>query len=44
MPKGYYQYWNFCKISSGYSGVMILTPHKPIRVIEDIPEEKVHSL
>ena len=43
-PQGYHQYWNFSKISAGYAGVLTLAKHKPIRVIEDIPEEPAHSL
>ena len=28
--EGYEQYWNFCKISSGYSGVAIFSKYKPL--------------
>lgn len=44
IPPEYYQYWNFSKVSSGYSGVLTLARHKPINVIEDLPEEPAHSL
>ena len=36
MPKGYYQYWNCCKCSKGYSGVAILSQYKPLSVKADI--------
>ena len=35
---GYFQYWNFCKVSSGYSGTAMLSKYLPIRCIEDIPD------
>lgn len=31
----YKQYWNFCKVSKGYSGVAILSKYEPISAIED---------
>jgi exodeoxyribonuclease-3 len=32
---GYSHYWNFCKVSSGYSGVAVCTKYKPLKVFED---------
>jgi exodeoxyribonuclease-3 len=37
------EYWNFCKVSSGYSGVATFSKHLPINVIEDMPEFKEHN-
>ncbi len=37
------QYWNFCKVSSGYSGVMNFSKHLPVKVIEDMPDFKEHN-
>lgn len=36
--EGYNCYWNFCKISSGYSGVAIFSKVEPISVVEDLPQ------
>ncbi len=33
---GFHSYWNFCKISAGYSGVAVFTKFLPISVEEDI--------
>jgi hypothetical protein len=41
--EGYNAYWNFCKSSSGYSGVAIFSKHLPISVVEDIPGKPDHS-
>lgn len=40
LPKGYFQYWNCCKCSKGYSGVAVFSLVKPISVQADlgIPE------
>ena len=40
MPTGYFQYWNCCKCSKGYSGVAIFSKYKPLSVKADlgIPE------
>lgn len=40
MPKGYFQYWNCCKCSKGYSGVAVFSQYKPLSVKADlgIPE------
>ena len=35
--ENYNGYWNFCKVSAGYSGVGVFSKYKPIRVIEDLP-------
>lgn len=40
--EGYQPYWNFCKSSSGYSGVAIFSKHLPISVVEDLPQAE-HS-
>lgn len=39
---GYHGYWNFCKVSAGYSGVAIFSKYLPISVKEDLPEAE-HS-
>ena len=36
MPKGYFQYWNCCKCSKGYSGVAIFSQIKPLSVKADL--------
>lgn len=36
MPSGYFQYWNCCKCSKGYSGVAIFSKYKPLSVKADI--------
>lgn len=28
--KQWYYYWNFCKVSSGYSGIVTLSKYKPM--------------
>ena len=33
---GYNGYWNFCKCSSGYSGVAVFTKIPPISIVEDL--------
>lgn len=33
----YEEYWNFCKVSAGYSGVMTFARHKPMLIVEDMP-------
>jgi exodeoxyribonuclease III len=40
MPKDYFQYWNCCKCSKGYSGVAVFSLTKPLSVKADlgIPE------
>ncbi len=42
----YEEYWNSSRTKKGYSGTAIFTKHKPIAVINDIPEKfaKKHSL
>lgn len=30
---GYHHYWNFCKVSSGYSGVAIFSKIEPISIV-----------
>ncbi len=37
------EYWNFCKVSSGYSGVMTFSKHLPLSVTEDMPEFESHN-
>ena len=37
------EYWNFCKVSSGYSGVMTFSKHLPMKVVEDMPEFDDHN-
>lgn len=32
---GYSHYWNFCKVSRGYSGVAVFSKHLPLAVYED---------
>lgn len=39
----YIEYWNSSKAKKGYSGTAIFTRHKPIAVINDIPEEFVKA-
>ena len=34
---GFNGYWNFCKCSSGYSGVVVFSKFEPMRVVEGIP-------
>jgi exodeoxyribonuclease-3 len=40
--EGYFDYWNFCKCSAGYSGVAVFSKFKPISIFEDL-EEPEHS-
>ena len=40
---GYHGYWNFCKCSSGYSGVAVFSKYLPISVVEDLPLHQEHS-
>lgn len=42
--EGYEGYWNFCKVSAGYSGVLTLSKHRPLSVEEDLPLHLKHSL
>jgi exodeoxyribonuclease-3 len=39
----YEEYWNSSKAKKGYSGTAIFTKLKPITIMNDIPEEFVHS-
>lgn len=39
---GYFDYWNFCKCSAGYSGVAVFSKFQPISIFEDL-DEKEHS-
>lgn len=34
--KGYSGYWNFCKVSAGYSGVAIFSKFLPLSIFEDL--------
>ena len=34
----YHHYWNFCKVSKGYSGVAVFSKVEPISVVEDLPQ------
>jgi hypothetical protein len=36
--KGYSGYWNFCKVSAGYSGVAIFSKFLPLSIFEDLEE------
>ena len=36
--EGYQGYWNFCKVSAGYSGVAVFSKVEPISVVEDLTE------
>lgn len=38
MIEGYSGYWNFCKVSAGYSGVAIFSKFLPISFSEDLDE------
>ena len=38
----YNAYWNFCKVSAGYSGVAVFSKYAPIASSEDLEEVK-HS-
>ena len=40
---GYHGYWNFCKVSAGYSGVAIFSRYLPLKIIEDLPGHRAHS-
>jgi exodeoxyribonuclease III len=40
IPSEYFQYWNFCKIKKGYSGVALFTKTKPICIKEGMGVEK----
>jgi len=33
---GYNSYWNFSKISAGYSGVAIFSKYLPLSIFEDL--------
>lgn len=33
----YHGYWNFCKVSAGYSGVATFSKYKAISCVEDFP-------
>lgn len=37
--EGYEEYWNSSQNKKGYSGTAIFTKHKPIAIINDIPED-----
>ena len=43
IPEGYYAYFNCCKVKKGYSGVAIVSKHKPISVKYDLGIKK-HDL
>lgn len=40
---GYEEYWNSSKNKKGYSGTAIFTKHKPVAIINDIPEKFVKA-
>ena len=40
IPSEYFQYWNFCKVKKGYSGVALFTKIKPICIKEGMGVEK----
>ena len=40
IPKEYNQYWSFCKVKKGYSGVCLFSKTKPISVQEGMGVEK----
>lgn len=40
---GYEEYWNSSKNKKGYSGTAIFTKHKPVAIVNDIPEKFVKA-